>query len=268
MRTIAIATLLMQITTAPNDAPLAPSGKWTVDYANAGCILSRDYGTAPAVTSIGFKPFPLGDTLEVITVSPGIPAKRYQKLKGTLTLQPSGETFQSDITVYGIAARNNTLTSLNAEGDIAAKLFRSTSVSIALADGTHKSFAVPGMRGAATALRACQDDLLKGWGIDPTERDRVPTPIPRTEIATWLSTDDYPSEALESHSEGTVLIVWTIQPNGVVGDCRIVQSSGSKPLDDATCRAFKKRGRYSPVLDRDGKPATAHAMRKVVWSLP
>ncbi|MES2020328.1 MAG: energy transducer TonB [Pseudomonadota bacterium] len=268
MKTIAIVALLGQVLATSTDAPLVPSGKWTVDYANAGCILSRDYGTMPAVTSIGFNPFPLGDTLEVITVSPGIPAKRYQKLKGTLTLQPSGETFQSEVTVYGIAARNNTLTTLNAEGDIAAKLLRSTSISIALADGTRKSFAVPGMPGAAAALRACQDDLLKSWGIDPTERDRVPTPKPRTEIATWLSTDDYPSEAMASHSEGTSVIVWTIQPNGLIGDCRIVQSSGSKPLDDTACRAFKKRGRYAAVIDRDGKPATAHAMRKVVWRLP
>lgn len=267
MKTIVFAALLMQSTTIPAEAPLVPSGKWTVDYAQTGCILSRDYGTAPAITSVGLKPFPLGDALEVITVSPGTPTKRYQISKGTLTLQPSGETFKSDVTVYGIPATNRTVTTLKAEGDIAAKVLRSTSVSIALADGSHKNFAVPGIIGAAAALKTCQDDLLKGWGIDPTERDRVPTPKPRVEVPTAM-TDDYPAEAVASHSEGTTVIVWTIQPNGLVSECRVVQSSGSKALDDAACRAIKKRGRYLPVVDREGKPATAHEMRKVVWRLP
>ena len=268
MNTIAAVALLSQALAAPISTPLAPTGKWTVDYADAACILSRTYGVGDPHTTLGINPSLLASGLELITVAPGATTTRYRTMKGTLTLQPSGQTIASDISVYEIKAENKTVTTLRAQDDAAAEILRSTTLTIAFANRSQTAFAVPGMTGAAGALKACQDDLLRHWGIDPAERD-LPKPTSGTpSSAMWITNDDYPASALRAREQGAVTIVWTIQTDGTVGDCRAVQSSGSKALDDAACSAITRRGRYAPPLGADGKPHARHGMRKVVWLLP
>lgn len=268
MKTMLIAALLALAGPAPADVPLQPTGKWTVEYADAACILSRDYGPSNARTALGINPSPLASGLEVVTVTPGAKTTRYRPMKGTLTLQPSGRTIDSDISVYEIKEKNQTITTLTTEGDVATELLRSSSLSVTLANGSRTAFAVPGMSGAAGALKACQDDLLHQWGIDPAERDLPSLANGNASPAQWITTDDYPSSAVGAGIQGTSTIVWTIRTDGKVGDCRVVQSSGSKALDDASCSAISKRGRYQPPLGVDGKPQVRHAMRKIVWRLP
>ncbi|WP_426264080.1 energy transducer TonB [Sphingomonas sp. PWP1-2] len=268
MKTMLIAALLALGGPAPAEVPLQPTGKWTVEYADAACILSRDYGDGQARRTLGFKPWPLGDALEIVTLSSGATTTRARSLKAQLLLQPSGQAIDSTVSVYDVKARNQIVTTLRTEQDGAAAVQTSSALTIASADGARTSFAVPGMKSAAAALRACQDDLLKQWGVDPSERDKAPLPTPLTPMAGWITTDDYPSEALSAGSAGTTMMIWAIQPDGKVGDCRIIQSSGSKSLDLASCAAVTKRGRYAPPLGYDGKPTTVHAMRYVNWRLP
>ncbi|MEG3176328.1 energy transducer TonB [Sphingomonas sp. RB3P16] len=269
MKSIAIAALLVTAQPVPTQtAPLAPTGKWTVDYADAACILSRDYGTADARTTLGVNPSPLGSGLELITVTPGATTTRYRPTKGTLTLQPSGRTIDSEISRYQIKARNQTVTTLRAEGDAATEILRSSSLSITSANGSQTAFAMPGMKSAAGALRACQDDLLRQWKIDPAERDLPPLSTGATSPAQWITNDDYPTNSLDASEQGATTIAWTIKTDGKVADCRVVNSSGSKALDEASCSAITRRGRYAPPLGTDGKPQVRHGIRKIVWLLP
>lgn len=271
MKTIAAAVLLAQALpapTAPADAPLQPTGKWTVEYADEACVLARDYGDGPARKTLGFKPWPLGDALEIVTVSSGATNARARSLKATLLLQPSGQAIDSTLSRYELRDKNKVVTTLRTEQDGAAAVQRSSALTIVSADGARTSFAVPGMKNAAVALRACQDDLLKQWGVDPAERDKAPLPTPLTPMAGWFTANDYPSEARSARDQGTTMMIWAIQPDGKVADCRVIRSSGSKSLDLASCATVTKRGRYAPPLGYDGKPTTVHAMRYVNWRLP
>jgi protein TonB len=64
--------------------------------------------------------------------------------------------------------------------------------------------------------------------------------------------DDYPMEARRSLWSGTVIADLTINARGAVDDCKIVQSSGHKLLDDTTCSILLKRARFKPARDKDG----------------
>lgn len=273
MKSIVMTTLsLIAAMTAPAEAgqtpPLTPTGKWTVDYADAACILSRDYGSGDARTTLGINPSPLASSLVLVTVSPGAKTTRYRPMKGTLTLQPSGRMVDSDTWVYEFKAKDQTVTTLTTEGDVEKELLHSSSLSVTLADGSRTAFALPGIERAAGSLRACQDDLLRRWGIDPAERDLPPLPGGGMWPAQWITPDDYPRSALETGVQGKVTVVWTIQTDGRVGDCRVVDSSQSKELDDAACSAISKRGHYSPPLGIDGKSQVRHGMRRIIWRLP
>ena len=266
MKTAMIA-MLLQTVASPEDVPLAPVGKWTVEYADAACVLSHDFGAVGSLITVGFAPSPLGDYIELVTIKAGAASAKYKQTKGRVTLQPSGRTIDSVIRIFGIKASNKTVTTINADGQLADALKTTTAITVEFDDQSRQSFAVPGMSKAFAALRTCQTDLLKGWGIDPLERDRIKKP-PEGAPANWVTTDDYPTDALSAHRQGTSYIVWAVDLKGRVVDCRIVQSSGTKSLDDAACRGITLRGRYRPAIGMDDKPMVSHQSRKIFWILP
>ena len=50
-------------------APLQPTSKWHVDFANSQCVASRDYGSEGSPLFLVFKKPPIGDVLQIAVVS-------------------------------------------------------------------------------------------------------------------------------------------------------------------------------------------------------
>jgi protein TonB len=96
-----------------------------------------------------------------------------------------------------------------------------------------------------------------GGGTRPAER-----------IAGALANRDYPRSALRARAQGSVSVRYTVLPDGRVGDCRIMRSSGHLDLDETTCRLIERRFRYRPALDRSGRPTTATEHKSYDWYLP
>ncbi|MGF7170031.1 protein TonB [Sphingobium xanthum] len=88
------------------------------------------------------------------------------------------------------------------------------------------------------------------------------------EAGAWLKGADYPGEALRNDWQGTVSVVWRIDTNGAVGDCYVVESSGHRVLDEASCRLVKDRARYKPARDANGRAVASLDRRRIVWRLP
>ena len=126
-----------------------------------------------------------------------------------------------------------------------------------------------GITKALQALKICQDDLLRGWNIDPAERERVAEPaqavVPDSKLLSWV---DYPKKALDTGSYGTSIIVWTIGIDGTVSGCRTVIGSGTEALDKAACLGITRNARYRPAAGQDGQPMVTHHVRRIRWSLP
>lgn len=64
---------------------------------------------------------------------------------------------------------------------------------------------------------------------------------------------DYPREARDAGISGDLTTRYVIGPDGRIADCRVVKSSGSALLDEATCRLVKERFRYLPARDANGR---------------
>lgn len=94
------------------------------------------------------------------------------------------------------------------------------------------------------------------------------TPPQATEPASWITSDDYPAEALRNNWQGTVSIRWTIGTTGLVENCRVLQTSGHAVLDEAACQAIQSRARYVPAMNSQGHAIASEDMRRVVWRLP
>jgi len=87
-------------------------------------------------------------------------------------------------------------------------------------------------------------------------------------LASYISDDDYPAEALRNEEQGTVEFVLRIGRDGTVSDCRIATSSNSASLDEATCRIMSARARFRPALDSAGNPTEDEVRARIRWVLP
>ena len=74
------------------------------------------------------------------------------------------------------------------------------------------------------------------------------------QIAGAIGPSDYPRDLRERGLGGRVEFVFTVEPNGRVGRCRVTHSSGIAELDALTCRLVQQRFIYRPSTDRYGRP--------------
>lgn len=105
-----------------------------------------------------------------------------------------------------------------------------------------------------------------------------PEPPPPPSLATgvrvagnrtaWFTNDDYPAAAIRAEEEGVVGVTLAIGTNGRVTDCQVTKSSGSGALDQATCRLYRSRGKFTAARDATGAPVTATYSDRVRWQLP
>ncbi len=78
---------------------------------------------------------------------------------------------------------------------------------------------------------------------------------------------DYPRAAVEAGAQGTVFARWVVGVDGRVSSCTVTRSSGNRDLDETTCRLVKKRFRYAPSRDAQGKPYADVVTGEQIWEL-
>jgi len=121
-----------------------------------------------------------------------------------------------------------------------------------MADGTPPPVVAPG------------DGPAPGGGATvPGVRARA-----RANLASYLSSGDYPAAALRNNEQGQVVFALDIGPDGRVAGCRITQSSGSAALDSTTCRIMRSRARFTPARDARGAAVADRSSASVTWRLP
>ncbi|WP_197423710.1 energy transducer TonB [Novosphingobium sp. CCH12-A3] len=100
------------------------------------------------------------------------------------------------------------------------------------------------------------------WAAEPR------SPKPKGNPGEWVTTRDYPSEALRNEQEGTVGFRILVGTEGVPSGCEVTMSSGSAMLDSATCDLIQSRARFSPAMDAEGKAVVGTYSNSVRWTIP
>ena len=78
---------------------------------------------------------------------------------------------------------------------------------------------------------------------------------------------DYPRSAVDAGESGTVGLRFTVGVDGRVSECTVTRSSGSRALDEVTCRLIRQRFRYAPSRDARGRPYADVVTGEQVWEL-
>lgn len=89
----------------------------------------------------------------------------------------------------------------------------------------------------------------------------------RANLASYVTGDDYPAEAIRNDEEGLVAFRLWVGANGRVVGCDIEQSSEAESLDEATCRIMQHRARFTPARGYRGEPVVDTVSARIRWQL-
>ncbi|KTT68945.1 energy transducer TonB [Sphingomonas endophytica] len=84
----------------------------------------------------------------------------------------------------------------------------------------------------------------------------------------WITTEDYPASALRAGEQGVVGIALRVGSDGRAESCAVTTSSGHPSLDQATCRLYMRRAKFTPARDDSGAEVAATFNDRVRWQLP
>lgn len=88
---------------------------------------------------------------------------------------------------------------------------------------------------------------------------------PRNDASTWITLQDYPTD---TRHEGVTRYRLLIATTGRVAQCEITESSGSRWLDEATCRNLVRRARFHPATNSQGKAIEGRYEGMMRWYIP
>lgn len=88
---------------------------------------------------------------------------------------------------------------------------------------------------------------------------------PPRQVAGRIKDSDYPRAADQGSNSGTVSVKYQVWIDGRVTDCLITRSSGSRVLDETTCRLIRERFRFKPARDEDGEPSPIWVVSNHEW---
>jgi len=252
---------------AADRQPLNPSGKWAIAYENEMCILSRDFGAGERKLALAMQGLPTVNhlTLALAVTDHAISDQGEAKL----TLLPSNRTVSARFTRAQRANSSGVLVLMPFDRSELPNLAASTGFALTAGKALDVVLASGSMAKALTALKTCEDQLVRSWGFDPAVIASVSRKAePITSPAIWVVNSDYPPDAKRAGAQGTSNVRWTIDTDGVARNCIVIQSAGFASLDQKACAMVELRVRYRPALDAQGKPVAVFASRRFVWGLP
>jgi len=103
------------------------------------------------------------------------------------------------------------------------------------------------------------------WHPEPSYSKELVERLSRAETKGRFS---YPEVALQLRHQGDVTYKVEINEEGRAENCRVIESSGHKELDDATCDLIQTRGVFRPALDNHGELVRSEFQGKMSWRLP
>jgi TonB family protein len=254
---------ILALAAAESATPLAPAGKWQIEYADNMCVASRTFGTIPHSVVFGIRPWPRSKAAEIFLATREAAGKS-DKGDGSIVLAPSGSVANGGYWSFYDSKTGQRVTQLRVGAEDIAHLATATTVTITV--GKQKVAVAPtAMPAVLAALKTCNANLMQSWGFDPREDDLIATEAKKRGGSQYG--DFYPAAAVPLHAEGTTTIVWTIAVDGHVSACRVVATSGYAMLDEASCSEVKS-AQYTPAIGKDGKPMESHSTGRISWVLP
>lgn len=291
MRFLAAASIILLTTASPpamakDEAvvSLAKTSNWEMKYTPDSCKLITRFGSGDNSVTLFLtreqpgdafnleligQPFKYGSSEKTVELTFGLDSQTIKKNGLPLTLSgpvPRPLIRLANLRFDGLDGwKHPELITLIAPEREAAI----TAIGVKGSDGKRYRLETGSMGPPMAAMRTCTHDLIQSWGFDPEVEAGLQRRLaPIGSFASWLSLGDYPNKALTEGHNGFVQFRLDVDAAGIPQGCRILYRTNPDEFADLTCKLLLKRARFTPALDRTGKPVKSFGISSVHWVLP
>lgn len=261
---------------------LKPSTSWNMDYARDSCLLIRAFGEGKQRIVLRFERTAPSTVFSLSMI--GTPLRTFSNLSEvTVTFGPQGRPDKRERAPSGWAGEKENLPLVIIEATsilgprpttvldyIAVSPEAEQAIDNLLID--HKSansvylLKLGPMGAPMKAMRACTDELLGHWGLDPAvQRTLRSLPEPLSKPGGWLRSADYPEESLASGKSAVIRFRLNVDAAGKATGCAIQSGTRSPEFEKATCAVLVKRATFKPASDQAGNPVASYYTSTVTW---
>lgn len=260
-----VAALQPQPVSVPQATAPAPKATWQVDWSNERCVLTRSPGADNQVTfSIRLFPGAARPQLLVFVNTEMTKMQVTRSAKARLELQPDGFKTETNVAPQMVGGGKALILASDVLDTRFMESFpKSDQLSISVA-GETMTVPLKNAGGATKALQTCVDDTLVELGLDPKPLANLREP-PKGEWQQLATIANYPPTALRARKSGLVVFRAIIDTDGHVTKCSVVESSGTKELDDQTCALLTSKVRFRPAVTADGHKVAAPLVDAMMW---
>jgi TonB family protein len=242
----------------------APTGRWNVNFADAQCHASRDYGTVQDPVQLILKAPVTGGVMQVAIVRRAGWAPPNQ-IDATVTAG-NAQPFRASILTYTPKGSEYRVYLINMSPPQFALVQAASELSVR-AEHLDESFSLSNMVPLLKIVDECVADLRRVFNVtDPPESSPLKSRA-RGRIISYFEGEIYPPVALDRDQTGVVKFTLLVDESGRVADCTIVETSGVAALDSQVCAVLKPRARLEPAVGMDGRPAKDVLTGKITWKM-
>ena len=261
---------------------LKPSTPWNMHYAEDSCFLIRSFGEGKQQIILRFERTAPGTKFSLSIV--GAPLRTSSNLSEvTVTFGPQGRPDKRERAPSGLAGEKEKLPLVIVEatsilGPMPTNILDLIAMSpeaeqaidsLLIEHGPSKNayrLKLGPMGAPMKAMRACTDELLGHWGLDPAvQRTLRSLPEPLSNPRDWLRAKDYPKEALASGKSAVIRFRLTVSAAGKATSCAIQSGTRNAEVERATCALLIKRANFKPASDQAGTPVASYYASTVTW---
>ena len=264
MRTLAACACLALIANPGTAAakPLAPAGRWVVDFGHKGCVAQRTFGEANRPVYLLIKAPAVGEQLQISIAEKGPNGDGVQE--NARLIIGTGMPIPMSQLRYGVdkkQVRRVNLTKAQIDQFAGATQLRWN------AKHLDYEFPLGSMTNLIKLLEQCRTGLAAHWNGTADKLSALRSG-PQIDLRQIFSSDDYPYQAIRKAQAGMAHVVALVDEKGEMADCTVVETSGVAVLDAQTCIMIRKRGRFSPAIGPDGQPTKGVFSQRVRWEMP
>ena len=248
-----------------------PDGAWAADYAEDSCALRRTFAAGDQSAIFELRQFSPSSALRIMvlssTLTPGRASPRVRFLPDEEDFQPGALLLLGGRDLRGFmfyGSLNGPLSTTpgsdwtNAEQEAREREIIGFSVhamfdrEIVLQTG---SLLVP-----MNAMRACLDELLTHWGLDPEQQYNLSQPATLVNAMSWGQAvqESLSAGMVRSGRNEALNIRLMVDADGRPTSCSVQLPTAHQSFDEAACDISMRRARFKPALDAAGNPVASY----------
>jgi hypothetical protein len=262
----AAALVVSEAGSAIAGSPLQPIGTWTTE-SEPTCVIQRDFGSARKPVRFELRAIPTLDEIYLSITDYGR-ADSDEFVPATVSFNPTQPPIHDTMEIYQIKGSKQRFGWLSFGRDRLQAAVSTSHIDLN-AEGFMKfSFVIPDLSKGLAALDECEASELDHWGMSREEQKEIAS-WPRIvgPASKYVSSEDYPPEAIVAMSTGVNSARVAVDEAGVPSDCLLLETSHNDALDQKLCTVLL-RFRFRPATDPSGHPLRSFKALRFDWRIP